>query len=145
MTSHEDQAPPPSYGAYPTELPATFAIGKRDVPPLVNVTELQAHLTLLGAFEKLKRDILLGDTEVTRRSKDEAWVVFVNRAVHRFYKLLETPWPTTIVASSETTMPPLDILLVWHSYLLVCFQLSFLLSADNEYILRTRGAITKTV
>jgi hypothetical protein len=53
-------------------------------------------------------------------NKEQAWAVFVNKAVHRFYALLQAYWPDgCVVASSETTMPPLDVVLIWHSYLLV--------------------------
>jgi hypothetical protein len=110
---------PPSYSEYPTELPTTFPIGKKNVPPLVNVTELQAHLKLLGAFDRLKGSVV-GQRLPEGMNKEQAWVVFVNKAVHRFYTLLQANWPDgCVVASSETTMPPLDIVLVWHSYLLV--------------------------
>ena len=110
---------PPSYSEYPTELPPTFPIGRKNVRPLVNVTELQAHLRLLGAFDSLKRSV------VEQRlpeglNKEQAWVIFVNKAVHRFYTLLQTNWlDGCMVASSEATMPPLDVVLIWHSYLLV--------------------------
>ena len=53
-------------------------------------------------------------------NKEQAWVDFVNKAVHRFYTLLQVNWPNEcVVASSETTMPPLDVVLIRHSYLLV--------------------------
>jgi len=110
---------PPSYSEYPTELPSTFPIGRKNIRPLVNVAELQAHLKLLGAFDILKRSV------VEQRlpeglNKEQSWVVFVNRAVHRFYTLLQANWTDgCVVASSEATMPPLDVVLIWHSYLLV--------------------------
>jgi len=110
---------PPSYSEYPTELPLAFPIGSKEVQPLVNVTELQAHLKLLGAFDILKRSV--GEQPLPEgMDKEQAWVVFVNKAVHRFYTLLQANWPDgCVVASSETTTPPLDVVLIWHSYLLV--------------------------
>lgn len=117
-SSYKAEQPPP-YSEYPTELPATFPIGTKNVRPLVNVTELQAHLTLLGAFDRLKRTVV-EQCLPAGMNEEQAWVVFVNKAVHRFYALLRTNWPDgLVVASSEMTMPPLDIILVWHSYLLV--------------------------
>ena len=116
---------PPSYSEYPTELPTIFPIGKKNAQPLINVTELQPHLKLLGAFDRLKKSI------VEQRlpeglDKEQAWAVFVNKAVHRFYTLLQAKWPDgCVVASSETTMPPLDVLLIWHSYLLVSGYISY--------------------
>jgi len=110
---------PPSYSEYPTELPATFPIGMKDVQPLVKVTELQAHLRLLGAFHRLKTTVV-EQCLPWCMNEEQAWAVFVNKAVHRFYALLQADWPDgCAVASSETTMPPLDVILVWHSYLLV--------------------------
>lgn len=115
---------PPSYNEYPTELPATFPIGKKSVQPLVTVTELQAHLRLLGAFYRLKRTVV-DQCLPAGVNKEQAWVIFVNKAVHRFYALLQSNWPDgSVVASSEVTMPPLDIILIWHSYLLVGGHLS---------------------
>ena len=49
---------PPSYSEYPTELPTAFPIGKANVWPLVNVSEGQAHLRLLGAFDGLRRSVV---------------------------------------------------------------------------------------
>ena len=54
--SHVEQLP--SYSEYPTELPTTFPIGEKNIQPLVNVTELQAHLRLLGAFERLNKNVV---------------------------------------------------------------------------------------
>lgn len=106
----------PVYTEYPTELPTTFPIGKQEVPPLVNITELQAHLRILGAFDQLKKSVEASQYP----SGVSAWVIFVNRAVHRFYKWLNSPSREGVIpASSEETMPPLDVLMVWHSYLLV--------------------------
>jgi hypothetical protein len=48
---------PPTYSEYPTVLPASFPIGIQKVQPLVNVTELQAHLRLLGAIHTLKQNV----------------------------------------------------------------------------------------
>ena len=109
----------PSYSEYPTELPTTFPIGKTNVRPLVKVAELQAHLRLLGAFDWLRQSV--SEQRLPEgMNAAAAWDVFVNKAVDRFYSLLEADWPDKcVVASSEATMPPLDVILVWHSYLLV--------------------------
>ena len=110
---------PPSYSEYPTELPTTFPIGKTNIRPLVNVPEVQAHLRLLGAFDRLRRSVVEQRLPEGMNAA-AAWDVFVNKAVHRFYSLLEVDWPDgCAVASSEATMPPLDVILVWHPYLLV--------------------------
>ena len=112
---------PPSYTEYPTELPTTFPIGKHQVPPLVNVTDLQAHLRLLGAFDRLKYVVEHPvDGLPASIQREHLWLLFLNRAVHRFETFMSTTWSGDfVVASTETSMPPLDILMVWHTYLLV--------------------------
>jgi len=115
------EQPPPSYTEYPTELPTTFPIGKHEVPPLVNVTDLQAHLWLLGAFDHLKYTVQHPPEGFPPGIQQEhLWVLFLNKAVHRFESFMSATWPNNaVVASTEATMPPLDVLLVWHTYLLV--------------------------
>lgn len=115
---------PPTYTEYPTELPDEFPIGRSNVPPLVNVTELEAHLRLLGAIHKLKADVQAQEEGVAATNKDKAWVVFVNKAVHRFYKWNSSSWSRQSLGLNETLIPPLDIIMVWHSYLLVRTYLS---------------------
>lgn len=110
---------PPTYSEYPTELPDNFPIGPHKVQPLVNVTELEAHLRLLGAIHKLKADVQAQRDGVAATNKDKAWVVFVNKAVQRFYVWALSTWPQTTPILSETSIPPLDVIMVWHSYLLV--------------------------
>ncbi|CAG7854222.1 SubName: Full=Uncharacterized protein {ECO:0000313/EMBL:CCA67541.1} [Serendipita indica DSM 11827] len=112
----QSQEPAPVYTQYPTELPPTFPIGVHRTAPLVNVTELQAHLRLLGAISKLKSDVQTRG--VSARSKDTAWVVFVNRAVFRFFEWVNALWIPSEPGLDETRVPPLDVLMVWHTYLL---------------------------
>ena len=112
----------PTYTEYPTQLPDNFPIGQHKVQPLVNVTELQAHLRLLGAIHKLKEDVQSQEDGVAATNKDLAWVVFVNRAVHRFDKWASSAWTQSSPGLNETDIPPLDIIMVWHSYLLVSFS-----------------------
>ncbi|CAG7851190.1 SubName: Full=Uncharacterized protein {ECO:0000313/EMBL:CCA67541.1} [Serendipita indica DSM 11827] len=108
----------PVYTQYPTELPPTFPVGAHQTTPLVNVTELQAHLRLLGAISKLKSDVQSQSQGISARSKDVAWVVFVNRAVFRFFTWAGALWERFIPGLDETLVPPLDVLMVWHTYLL---------------------------
>ncbi|KAG8809140.1 hypothetical protein FRC17_003598 [Serendipita sp. 399] len=52
-------------------------------------------------------------------NKDSAWVVFVNKAVYRFFAWASATWNrTSSPALSETYIPPLDVIMVWHTYLL---------------------------
>jgi len=110
-------AEPPTYSRYPTELPAGFPIGgNRSVTlaPLVNITELQAHLKLLGVFYQL-RQCVESSPGLAQTDKDAAWAVFVARAVDRFEQWAMVPQ----LANSITDPPALDVLMVWHTYLLV--------------------------
>jgi hypothetical protein len=109
----------PVYTEYPTQLPADFPIGNKKTSPLVNVTELQAHLRLLGAIKKLENDVRAQFEGVTSANRDLAWVVFVNKAVYRFYMWTSAMWPTLPPGITEAMAPPLDVIMVWHTYLLV--------------------------
>lgn len=98
-------------------LPDSFLIGRSKTAPLLSVVELQHHLRILGAFS-----VLQGKIKAAGRSKSEsdaAWAVFLARAVYRFHK-----WAGFIRITTQGTvptdyMPPLDVLMVWHSYMLV--------------------------
>src|SRR5450631_2399074 len=108
---------PPVYTEYPTELPESFPIGAHKTQPLVNVTELQGHLRLLGALHKLKTGVQGQEDGVAATDAALAWVVFVNRAVHRFYIWASSAWSQSSPGLSESVIPPLDVIMVWHSYL----------------------------
>jgi hypothetical protein len=110
---------PPTYSEYPAELPASFPIGMHKVQPLVNVTELQAHLRLLGAIRTLKQNVQAQAEGIATTDKELAWVVYVNRAVWRFFKWAAAPWALSSSGLSDEAIPPLDVIMVWHSYLLV--------------------------
>lgn len=109
---------PPTYSEYPTELPELFPIGQYKVRPLVNVTELQAHLKLLGAFYELKREVQSQPSGIATTNQDLAWIVFVNRAVYRFFAWACAKWMLTSPGLYADMMPPLDVIMVWHTYLL---------------------------
>ena len=113
--------PRPPSTEYPTKLPATFPIGEHEVAPLVKVADLQAHLRILGAFDRLKYTVQhpVGGVP-TDIEREHLWVLFLNKALDRFEKFMSAAWPKdVVVASTEVTMPPLDVLMVWHTYLLV--------------------------
>ncbi|KAG8817991.1 hypothetical protein FRC19_010963 [Serendipita sp. 401] len=116
---------PPHYNDFETELPLKFRVGIEDVSPLVTITAAQAHLHLLAAFDKLKKDVYsahssLSDEETSEIPSDphRAWVVFVNRAVHRFDQFMSGKWTSDFPNWSEASIPPLDVIMVWHTYLL---------------------------
>ncbi|KIM24077.1 hypothetical protein M408DRAFT_318915 [Serendipita vermifera MAFF 305830] len=102
-----------------------FSIGSFITPPLVNFTEVQAHLKLLSAFNKLKDDIQRAAVGASGPDQNEpgldperAWVVFVNQAAHRFDKFMSGKLTGEFPRWSEETIPPLDVIMVWHTYLL---------------------------
>ncbi|PVF99605.1 hypothetical protein CPB86DRAFT_282277 [Serendipita vermifera] len=109
---------PPTHSEYPTELPDHLPIGQNNVRPLVNVAELQAHLKLLAAFYELKREVQGQKDGVAVDDNDQAWLVFVNRAVHRFFAWTSAKWNLSSPGLSPDMMPPLDVMMVWHTYLL---------------------------
>ncbi|PVF99604.1 hypothetical protein CPB86DRAFT_813763 [Serendipita vermifera] len=110
--------PPPTYSEYPTQLPELLPIGQYHVRPLVTVTELQAHLKLLGAFYELKHEVQGQQAGIAAANKDLAWVVFVNRAVYRFFRWTCAKWNLPSPGLYPDMMPPLDVVMVWHTYLL---------------------------
>lgn len=107
-------APPP---AYPTSLPPTYPIGRHKVAPLVSVAELESHLRVLGAFSNL-RGLVEEAAGGEEKEKQAAWTVYLSRAVYRFHKWATT-LPSGLAAIDNDNLPPIDVLMVWHSYLLV--------------------------
>jgi len=143
ISTMEQPEGPPAYSEYPTELPETFPIGRHQVQPLVNVTELQAHLRLLGAIYKLKLDVQARQGGNPEKA-ELAWMVYVNRAVRRFYKWASSSWTLEYPGLSEEVMPPLDVIMVWHSYLLVS-SLQSLYTPTGHVPFRTLGHTTRIV
>lgn len=116
---YQTQDAPPVYTEYPTALPEQFPIGNSRVNPLVNMTDLQCHLRILGAINKLKTEVQSQLDGIGGTNRDLAWVVFVNRAVYRFYAWTSAFWKQDQPGLDENVMPPLDVIMVWHTYLLV--------------------------
>jgi hypothetical protein len=136
---------PPTYSEYPTKLPDFFPIGSYKVKPVVNVTELQAHLRLLGAFYELKLEVQRQADGIEAQNKDEAWVVFVNRAVYRFFAWNSANWTLSMPGLYLEMMPPLDVLMVWHTYLLVrSLNGSIASSMPLTHLLRILDRSTRT-
>ncbi|KAG8834460.1 hypothetical protein FRC17_008682 [Serendipita sp. 399] len=109
---------PPIPTDYPTDLPSQFSIGSSKTSPLVDLTELQAHLRLLGALNKLKEDIQSQEDGVAATNKELGWIVFVNRSVYRFFAWVGATWDEASSPVSENFLPPFDVIMVWHTYLL---------------------------
>jgi hypothetical protein len=119
MSSSENytELPPLYAGRQTSHLPPTFPVGKHDVAPVVTIEGLQAHLQVLGAFAHLKQNV--SDMNSSQADNDQAWTIYINRAVHRFNTFMEAEWPNGFPGWMEETTPPLDVLMVLHSYMLV--------------------------
>ena len=107
---------PPTYS---TALPASFHVGKHDTPPVIGLEEVEAHLRILGGFGALKTRVeaAQGELPADQQPKPaDAWTVFLCRAVHRF-ELWVRSLPAAAITSWKV-LPPIDVLLVWHTYLL---------------------------
>ncbi|KAH7101531.1 hypothetical protein BKA62DRAFT_179183 [Auriculariales sp. MPI-PUGE-AT-0066] len=95
---------------------------------------------LLGAFSRLKSRVgLANDTHnessPIRLEEQDAWTVFLCRAVHRFQL-----WISNVhELPQEGYIPPLDVLMVWHSYLLNPFAYE----EDSKRFLPRLGILDK--
>ncbi|KAG8941361.1 hypothetical protein FRC03_004629 [Tulasnella sp. 419] len=106
---------------------ATFyPIGKRKhVHALVHPLDLEDHLTLLRAFHQTREDIR-ASVDATVVDPDDVWEVFLAKAVRRFDLWIKeavgfTPRNATEERPApfqEHEIPPLDVIMVWHTYLL---------------------------
>ncbi|KAJ2936089.1 hypothetical protein H1R20_g1003, partial [Candolleomyces eurysporus] len=72
---------------------------------LVNIEQIKGHLALLNAFSNLKNEVegLTVDIKFMPKDLEKRWAWFVGLAVERHWRTLS---------------PPLDVLMVWHSYML---------------------------
>ncbi|KAF7304485.1 hypothetical protein HMN09_00850800 [Mycena chlorophos] len=112
--------------APPADSPlATFYVGGKETQPFVTVDQLKDHLALLQAFAELRARVQntsakdLGiDYFPPETEKERRWSVFVGFAVERFER-----WCLALTAKDAESgiaaiLPPLDVLMVWHTYLL---------------------------
>ncbi|KAH0588161.1 hypothetical protein H2248_006880 [Termitomyces sp. 'cryptogamus'] len=109
--------PPPRHYS----LPPTFSIGKNHSPHLVNILQIKGHLALLNAFVSLKnqvQDLRWSGSGTVVDNHDLRWVWFVSLAVERFSIWCETLKPADLSKPATEFFPPIDVLLVWHTYML---------------------------
>jgi len=111
---------PPSTG-YPTKLPTSFQICKQEVLPLVNTRGPRVHLPPLFAIDRLKCAVQHPAYNLPPGMQlEHPLSVPLNKAVHRFESFMSATWPSDVVVpSTEATMPPLNVLMVRHTYPLV--------------------------
>lgn len=100
---HDDRAIP-----FPTK-PQSFETALR----LPDIPELLTHLKLIDAIICLKKAIEMQGEEY-RKDAGKAWEDFCQAAAVKFIE-----WSENVDASQKTIpVPPLDILMIWHSYML---------------------------
>ncbi|KAF8076930.1 hypothetical protein FPV67DRAFT_1407179 [Lyophyllum atratum] len=111
---------PPGY-----TFPQRFDVGQKQIPgPLVNSAQIKGHLALLHAFTALRAKIEDFDgssqpaVPFMPRTRDERWVWFVGFAVERFRIWCESLTLEDSKKPAAEFLPPLDVLMVWHAYML---------------------------
>ncbi|KAH7913933.1 hypothetical protein BJ138DRAFT_1144785 [Hygrophoropsis aurantiaca] len=93
---------------------------------LLNPEQLKGHLLILNAFHQLKLSIEeTSDDHFPRNGQaldnSQRWAWFVSFAVERFER-----WCSSLpLELSEERLPPLDVVMVWHAYLLNPIQVYF--------------------
>ncbi|KAG2141382.1 uncharacterized protein EDB93DRAFT_1089431 [Suillus bovinus] len=124
MTEHlptllQPELEPPQY-----TLPTTFRIGQHITRHLICPDQLKAHLQLLAAFSHLKQRVVASEslTAGLELDSEKRWVWFVNLAVERRFE----KWCLIIKQTDimEQRLPPIDVIMVWHTYLLNPRQVS---------------------
>ncbi|KAI0049887.1 hypothetical protein FA95DRAFT_1488384 [Auriscalpium vulgare] len=138
MASAATQTSPPTYdeAGTSTDTEATtstpgftgvFRVGRKELHgPLVEAKHLKLHLGLLGAFVQLRQQLEAGrdaglPEPAMRLEAERRWAWFVGLAVERFelwVKSLGRAPPTDAKQFAQNAAPPLDVWLVWHSYML---------------------------
>lgn len=109
----------------------SFTVGKQSVQALITAQDIRAHLTLLRAFQDLHSRVLdqkhipHQDIPNDLLSPSSVWGWFLAKAAWRFEL-----WLKFVIQSHQEApqdhgrwrpeeIPPLDVLLVWHAFLLV--------------------------
>ncbi|KIO16618.1 hypothetical protein M407DRAFT_85818 [Tulasnella calospora MUT 4182] len=110
------------------KLPNHFKVNEQYVKAQVLPSELQAHLVLLGAFHRLREEVrtFKGKADIPMEPA-ERWAVFLQRAVYRFEQ-----WTVRMIGGegqeevlgegpkllAPNEVPPLEVVMVWHTYML---------------------------
>ncbi|KAJ2921925.1 hypothetical protein H1R20_g15172, partial [Candolleomyces eurysporus] len=88
---------------------------------LVNIDQIKGHLALLNAFANLKaevEDLPSGSIHDMPGDRERKWAWFVGLAAERFDIWTRSLQSKDALQPVEDTLPPLDVLMVWHSYML---------------------------
>jgi len=125
-----------------------YTIGGQAVTPLITLEDLKHSLRILGAFHQLEQDVRDQsklDCVPIELAADMAWDIYLRRAVYRFQlwtkKVVGDVRPNGIGFTS-IEIPPLDVALIWHTYLLVRVFISLF---ETMLILRHRRTLEFTM
>ncbi|KAH6879916.1 hypothetical protein BKA70DRAFT_196508 [Coprinopsis sp. MPI-PUGE-AT-0042] len=135
MDQSLSDAPPPAYGAAGTKsapkdaidkppqysFPTSFRVGgKQTEGVFVTLAQIKGHLALLNAFADLKRAVAACQDPIPQMPADveKRWAWFVNLAAERFDRWVRTLKAEDKELPMDTVLPPVDILMVWHAYML---------------------------
>jgi hypothetical protein len=109
-------------------LPTTFKIGKSYTPPLISVSSVRNHLSVLGCFATLKHKVENAPPSLTspplELDPEIKWAIYLVRANDRFERWVEKVVNCAERQRGELTeltdaeIPPVDVLLLLHAYLL---------------------------
>ncbi|TFY79965.1 hypothetical protein EWM64_g4047 [Hericium alpestre] len=122
-----EATPSASSGATPSAaaLPATLRVGGRMVKAtLVDPEDVKVHLGLLRAFWELRQTVEVRlDARFPPFARtmhpEQRWAWFVTLAVERFDRWSRVVTPRSDIRSwVANEIPPLDVCMVWHAYLL---------------------------
>ncbi|KAL0950339.1 hypothetical protein HGRIS_010309 [Hohenbuehelia grisea] len=127
----------PTYTAAPAtndlpnySFPESFRVGTKTTSPFVTDAQLKGHLALLRAFTELKQQVETDETlhqyftanmPVASDSEDfreRKWTAYVAIAVERFERWYNTLSSSDSQAFTTDHLPPVDVMMVWHAYLL---------------------------
>ncbi|KAJ7908144.1 hypothetical protein B0H13DRAFT_2662147 [Mycena leptocephala] len=105
----------PSSSSFPKE----FKLGLHRTKPFVTTAQIKDHLALLTAFANLRSKVETMPAEqfpFLPSAPDRRWAWFVGLAVERFEIWCKALRPSH--TEKGLAMPPLDVLMVWHAYML---------------------------
>ncbi|KIM42763.1 hypothetical protein M413DRAFT_123346 [Hebeloma cylindrosporum] len=113
--NNTEALPPPNYTP-----PSKFTIGSSTTEPLVRIVEVKGHLALLHAFSELKNQVDALEVPVPHVPADneKKWAWFVALAVEQFDVWCQGLKPGDKSKSMKVVLPPIDVLMVWHAYML---------------------------
>jgi len=114
-----------------THLPYKFKVGSWAIPPFVTVPELVQHLIFLACLHRLQQDVRECPTpDEVQVPGDVKWAAFCTRAARRFEewasstrmavfgRMLNGRAPTPQEVDGMLEGVDIDVLMVWHTYLL---------------------------